>query len=107
MSMTREEARTYIESTPDEEPAGLSAEARYDWGGRKAAKTMLAFMEAHPQARGLDFWEIGDGLRAAEMPLPDGITGFQVGYALNLARFVVGEPPTANPAILTIEIPDE
>lgn len=33
-----------------------------------------------------------------------GASGFQVGFALNTARYVMGAPPAQNPAIITLDI---
>jgi hypothetical protein len=35
-----------------------------------------------------------------------GASGFMVGFAYNTARYVIGEPPAGNPALLTIDIPE-
>jgi hypothetical protein len=35
-----------------------------------------------------------------------GASGFQVGFAFNTARFIRGEPPVGNPAILEIGEPE-
>lgn len=36
-----------------------------------------------------------------------GASGFMVGFAYNTARYVIGKRIVSNPAILTIEVPDE
>ena len=44
-----------------------------------------------------------DGI--GDMGIADlGLTGFQWGWAVNAAKYIVGAPPVPNPAILTIDV---
>lgn len=116
--MTPEQMRAFIESdTP--------AEDSYSEGSRLTAKAMLAFLDKYPQYKHLeadnahtwgkkpdgsvdyeDYRITGLGLYdAAELAgfdMPDGLTGFMVGWAVNAAKYAAGAPPVANPALLTI-----
>ena len=42
-------------------------------------------------------------LKDAGVELPNGISGFQWGWAVNASRYCVELPPASNPAILTVQ----
>lgn len=90
----------------------------YDDAARAFAKIVLEHLRAHPDDAQLttdgkfaevdgEFQQtepgIWDRVRAAHPEIAElGLTGFQVGWAVNAARHIVGQPPNPNPAIITI-----
>ena len=76
----------------DERPELLdvTAERERDPSGFEAADNDKLWEAAQERWPGLNDW-LG------------GVTGFQYGWAHNIVRYIVGAPPTGNPAIVTVE----
>lgn len=81
----------------------------YDDAARRLGKVFLDYLREQPEARDLSV----EGLYSTVKESgyfdqvsydPDGMSGFQVGWAANAARSALNLPPVANPAILTIEV---
>ncbi len=103
--------RAWIEAAPD-------SPASYDDAARYAAKRILAFYQANPEAVNVPTngqYEERDGewvktgpdlydlISEADPSFRDlGLTGFQYGWAVNAARRCWELPPVPNPAIVTV-----
>jgi hypothetical protein len=113
----------YLHAAPDEP-------ASYNDAGRAAGKLVLEYLTRHPEDRYLPAearheWPNGLGEPAVEVAPgiydnmkrsePDlatrldnlDLTGFLWGWGVNAAKYALELPPVANPAILTVVVPDE
>jgi hypothetical protein len=122
---TPEQMRAYLEQ-PNQTPDEGDGDAWYAETARQIGRTILAFLDAHPEYRDLpadDTWEfpphatspdqgrvtalgITGRLKEAGIdPDPEdyGITGFQFGWGCNAAKYALGAPPVQNPAILVLD----
>lgn len=88
----RTTARSILEAfLADPRLAAMPAETEYDWtgyNGEGQPKLLVAGVDQALRERGVRY--------------PDGISGFQWGWALNAARYCVELPPVPNPAIMEL-----
>lgn len=98
--------------TPEELRAVIEANQGdgYDGCANRAALAVLQLFETVPASRTWSTDDPGDPLyQSVKDGRPDlydevwsQMTGFQWGWAVNAAKYIVGEPPVPNPAILVI-----
>jgi hypothetical protein len=96
--MTAEEMARWVAEAPDNPTPDADG---YDDACRLLAKWILAWLKEDPRRA----WTPSDGwyeqMKADGYIKADlGISGFQWGYAVNVARRLLELPPAANPAIL-------
>lgn len=87
---------------------GASADL-YERHARAVAKRFLVGIEAHPQWRDLPVEHVNFRSRHGWLDDEDHVkigdlmpSGFQVGWAANFAKFIVGAMPCPNPSIVTM-----
>jgi hypothetical protein len=76
--------------------AAMPTETGYDWEGDPDHGAQ-GMKPEFTRALGVDH-----ALRARGVRYPQGISGFQWGWALNAARYCVELPPAPNPAIIDV-----
>jgi hypothetical protein len=123
--MSWDDMAAWVRSAPETMPDDAGGGDGYGLSARIAARCILEHMEAHPADRASSptgEWtaeEQAEFRRSGAVPAPKrdwyaatkethpqiadlGLTGFQVGWAVNAARNILGLGPVRNPAILTI-----
>jgi hypothetical protein len=98
-----------------------TAKDAYSDASRVTGAIILAFLDAHPNLRHLQADDVyhfpkdskGEyeitalgligAMELAGVKIDDGLTGFMYGWAVNAAKYALGAPPVANPALLTVE----
>jgi hypothetical protein len=100
---TREQVRSRIMAAPS--PGGPKP-TDYDQGTDAIAKAFLIVSEENANLP----LEIEALWQATKLKWPDfnqwlgGASGFMVGFACNVVRFLKQEPPAPNPALLTVSV---
>lgn len=89
---------------------GAEGEEGYNLAADYAARIMYEHFMADPENARKDEPEFYERLMQSpewkQLQGRYGLSGFQYGWAMNLARALVELPPLPNPAIFTIEVPD-
>ena len=102
-----EEMLTYLEGAMmyPEILALEDVDQGYNEAARFAGKAILYLFRAHPHLLEIEpNEEINEAIRAIEpcFLFGFGLSGFQVGWGLNAAKFALGKPAGSNPALITV-----